>query len=577
MTDEGPAAFLRGISGFEDFDAETLAALDASLERATLRGGERLFAAGDEPDGLVITVRGRLGVLDAEGEIVATLGRHQIVGEIGALAGLPRTTEVIALRDTEILRLDQASFDRLFSERPELGRSLSRLVVTRLVDHGEAPREQGVPAAVAVVTIDGGIPIDDVVAALVRSAADCAVVRAADVAGRSDTEALSYLDRIEAEHDLVVLVAGHALTRDEWFDRCVRQADSVVVVVPPTGAGSWRGPAHELGVALHESRANVEVAIDNPSHVTLGPSAAEWTRLLSADRFHHLRHGDRAVADRFARLTTGKGVGLVFSGGAAKGLAHLGAWRAMKELGQEIDTVAGVSLGALLAAGVALDYEPDLLRKEVDDRLVRQKGLADLTFPWVSLLRGEEISRRIRAVGRGRVFEQAWRPFVCTSCDLSTGETVEHRSGLLWKAIRASLSIPGLFPPVRDGDRLLVDGAVRDNLPIANLRGAHPTPLRVIAIDVGKEGFLDPGTTPERGHVSGWSLLAQRLNPRRADPDIPTMAQVLMRVVDLAGIDHGAEPDVLIRPDLRSLGLGEFTQIDAFEQAGYDATIAALG
>ncbi len=236
-----------------------------------------------------------------------------------------------------------------------------------------------------------------------------------------------------------------------------------------------------------------------------------------------------------------------------------------------------MSFGALLGAGVALDYTPERLQAEVDERLVKERGLVDLTFPWMALLRGQGVSRRLQDVAQGRRFEQAWRSFVCTSCDLSNGEIVEHRDGLLWEAIRASVSIPGVLPPVRVGERLLVDGAVRSNLPIAQLRAGHPTPLKVIAVDVGKEGVMPAGETPDGGHVSGWHLVFRRLNPRHAGPGVPSMAQVLMRVMELAGESTEQPADVMIRPDLSALGVGDFTQIDKFARAGYDATVAALG
>lgn len=314
----------------------------------------------------------------------------------------------------------------------------------------------------------------------------------------------------------------------------------------------------------------------NRAGADVGADASVWMVALGADRLHHLRVDDSGSVDRCARLVLGQGVGLVFSGGAAKGLAHLGAWRALSELGVEIDAVAGVSFGALLGAGVALDYTPEALQTEVQDRLVKERGLVDLTFPWMALLRGEGVSDRLRDVGRDRHFAQTWRGFVCTSCDLVTGDLVEHRTGPLWEAIRASVSIPGVLPPVRMGERLLVDGAVRSNLPIGPLRAGHPTPMTVIAIDVGKDGVLPAGETPGGGEVSGWKLVARRLDPRRAKPRVPSVSQVLMRVMELAGDDGDAVADRVIRPDLSELGVGDFAQIDQFAQAGYDATVSSF-
>ncbi|NIR41895.1 MAG: cyclic nucleotide-binding domain-containing protein, partial [Actinobacteria bacterium] len=407
--------------------------------------------------------RGRLGVVDADGAVIATIGRGQVVGEMGALTGAPRSSTVVALRDTSLLEIDQAAFDQLFDCNPLFGRALSRLVVSRLIGEGDEGPARSVPTTVAMVTVGGGAGLDRIVKALDARVTSAVVVGGDVTEGRTDSEILTVLETLEADNDLVLLLAGDVAGRDEWFDRCLRQADAVLVVV----ADPWRSsPADlgDLGDRLAELRTNVELVVMNAAGVEVGCDASPWIRALAPARTHHLRTGDDATIDRCARLVVGQGVGLVFSGGAAKGLAHLGAWQAICELGVEIDAVAGVSFGALLGAGVALDYTPERLRQEVHERLVKERGLVDLTFPWMALLRGQGVSRRLQDVAQGRRFEQAWRSFVCTSCDLSSGEIVEHRDGLLWEAVRASVSIPGVLPPVRMGERLLVDGAVRNNL-----------------------------------------------------------------------------------------------------------------
>jgi predicted acylesterase/phospholipase RssA len=568
------------IAGFADLSAAAERQLTDALKPRTLRAGEVLFEAGAPADGMVAIERGRLGVIGNDDEIVATLGRGELVGEMGALTGEARSSTVVALRDTAVLEIDQVAFDQLFESSPSIGRALSRLVIHRLVGEPEPDHRRAIPRVVALVTMgrpdDGDLLVDSF-----TTRVGSATVVTADIAvDRSHAELLETLDSIEADNDLVVLLggelrAGVAPDAEEWSDLCVRQADVVVVVVDPQRVAA--GELAALGRRLSTLTSTVELAMMNRAHAEVGVDALPWVAALGPDRLHHLRAEDRRSFDRCARLVLGQGVGLVFSGGAAKGLAHLGAWQALCELGVEIDAVAGVSFGALLAAGVALDYTPEALRSEVRERLVEERGLVDLTFPWMALLRGEGVSHRLADVARGRRFEQTWRGFVCTSCDLVTGELVEHRAGPLWEAIRASVSIPGVLPPVRIGDRLLVDGAVRSNLPIGPLRAGHPTPMTVIAIDVGKDGALPAGETPGGGGVSGWKLVARRLDPRRSKPSVPSMSQVLMRVMELAGDDGDAVADRVIRPDLSRLGVGDFAEIDSFAKAGYDATIDALG
>ena len=102
-----------------------------------------------------------------------------------------------------------------------------------------------------------------------------------------------------------------------------------------------------------------------------------------------------ASVDRIVRLITGIGRGLALSGGGAKGLAHIGVWRVIEELGIDIDAVSGVSMGALMAAGVALDYTADQMREMVTDRLLKNRGLFDPTFPFTSVFRGAGVSAEL--------------------------------------------------------------------------------------------------------------------------------------------------------------------------------------
>lgn len=558
-----------------DLGADGLELLADVMQTRSVPGGEVLFEAGDPPDGMVVVERGRLGVVDEENRIVATLGAGAVLGEMGALASVPRTQTVVALRDTEVRVVDQAHFDELFTQHPALARGLSRLVVSRLL--ADRDREaKGAPSTVAVLSVDPAVDTDEVVVALEAVTGSCTVARTDMAEGRSAAEVAALLDRLEADNDVLVLVAGCAAENDDWQRWCLRQADAVVLVVAGT-APNLGDRGREFLSDLSTRRATVELVVMNPSQASLGLDASRWTALVRPDRLHQVRVDDPETSGRFARLVLGRGTGVVFSGGAAKALAHLGAWRALRELEIRVDAVAGVSLGSLFGAGVALDQTPDDLHEEVAERLIRQRGLVDLTLPWMALLQGREISRRIEEVGRDRTFEQTWRSFVCTSCDLTTGELVEHRSGLLWKAVRASVSIPGLLPPVRQGTSLLVDGAVLDNLPVTALRAGHPGPLEVIAIDVGKDGTIDAGAMLEGGHQSGWRLMLDKLHPRRSVADIPSMTQLLMRVMELAGGEGGLPPEVTIRPDLQGMGLSDFAHIDRFERAGYDAVVAALG
>ena len=169
-----------------------------------------------------------------------------------------------------------------------------------------------------------------------------------------------------------------------------------------------------------------------------------------------------------ARRLAGRSLGVVLSGGGAAAFAEIGVIEVLTEAGFEFDRVAGVSLGALVGAALASGLTPRETYETFERAFVRGNPTSDLTVPAYALLRGAKTRRLIREAAAGRRIEELPRRFFCVSCDLVRHEAVMHRWGSLADAIYPSLAIPGVFPPVPTPDgRLLVDGGVIDNLPVA--------------------------------------------------------------------------------------------------------------
>jgi predicted acylesterase/phospholipase RssA len=147
--------------------------------------------------------------------------------------------------------------------------------------------------------------------------------------------------------------------------------------------------------------------------------------------------------------------------------------------------------------------------------LVREgfTSLLDYTLPLASLLAGRRITRAIERYAADWEIEDLWIPYFCVSTNLTTARTVVHRRGEVVRAVRASVSIPGVLPPVPDGADLLVDGGVLDNLPVEVARELDPHGT-IVAIDVAPP--RGPSARDDYGQsVSGWQLLRDRLLPWR--------------------------------------------------------------
>jgi predicted acylesterase/phospholipase RssA len=185
----------------------------------------------------------------------------------------------------------------------------------------------------------------------------------------------------------------------------------------------------------------------------------------------------QAALELTARRVAGRSFGIVLSGGGARALAHLGVLEELADAGLHFDRFAGVSLGALIAAMAAMGLDAEAIFDRCVRGFIDTNPTRDFTVPAFSLIRGATACRLLGDLFGDRRIEELPRRFFCVSCDLIRREVVVHRTGRLMHAVYPSLAIPGVFPPVSDGNgRLLVDGGVLDNLPVSTMarRGEGP-------------------------------------------------------------------------------------------------------
>jgi predicted acylesterase/phospholipase RssA len=377
--------------------------------------------------------------------------------------------------------------------------------------------------------------------------------------GAPDPRIASWLAQQESEGGVLVYEADPEA--GAWTQRCLRQADHVVWVAAAGGGGAaW------LERALAESRCAAD-----QSFVALEAGSALPTR--APFRFALVL---RAAADfdRLARLVTGRAVGVVLGGGGARGLAHLGVLRALEELRIPVDAIGGASVGAVVAALVARGLDAAGVR-EICQRKFR--SVFDPTVPVVAMLRGRRIAARLADAMGERSIEELAIPFLSVSTNLSRGAVRVHRSGPLLRAVRASLAIPGILPPVVEDGELLVDGALLDNLPVLAMReltGGGP----VLAVDVGA-GFSSTPFPDLPDELSGWSALRRRFGGPARGGAVPSIFEILMRSAMVSSIGAAGRValregiDLCIVPPVQDFGLFAFDRVDEIAERGYRAAL----
>jgi NTE family protein/lysophospholipid hydrolase len=312
------------------------------------------------------------------------------------------------------------------------------------------------------------------------------------------------------------------------------------------------------------------LALLHPSGTGLPSGAAAWLEALSPAEQFHVREGHEGDFARLARCLTGRAVGLALGGGGARGLAHLGVIRALLDLGVPIDRVAGASMGAIIGAAAAMEmpYAAELAlgRKA----FIEGRPHKEYTLPLFSLIRSRRLDRLLAGIYGETRIEDLWRPFLAVSCNLTTAELAVHRRGPVWKAVRASLALPGVFTPAVENGELLVDGGVLNNLPGDLLRGAGCA--RVIVVDVSPPQDLAMGCAE---FPSPWRRLWRRLW-RRAAPHVPSIVDILTRTVVISSEAKvrqvKRDADLCLAPPVTHYGMLQFEAMAEIADAGYAYT-----
>lgn len=564
------------------------------VEWRRLEAGDVLFEQGDASDAAYFIVGGRVRVLirneDGTEEAVSELGRGEVVGELGLLDEAPRSATVRAVRDTTLARFPTETFEELVMRAPGLMLHVARGILTRL---RRTPRRLIGRAASLTIAVTAPIDAGPLVAGIVAEIARFGTVRHLS-SGRVD-ELLNRPNIAQAAHDNVgvprlaefmheadvgndhVVLQADPVDADgeltAWTRRAVRQADRVLIVASPRPDGTERAAIRRLLAEVADTdHVQRMLAFVHPPGTDRPRSTAALVRDFGADEVVHLHAGSSADVARLARLASGNGIGLVLSGGGARGFAHIGVYFALRDAGVPIDYVAGCSMGAPIAGGLALDVPDD---EKIDRAEQMFRRLLDYTVPIVSLIKGERITSNIEQAFGDWDIEDLWLPFYCVSTNLTRSRLEVHRRGSAAKAIRASVAIPGVLPPVPHEGDLLVDGGVLNNLPFETMR-ADGMIDTVIAVDVAPE--QGPRAKADYGmSVSGFKALAATV--RRSPNVYPSVSSVLLRSM-LTGAVRNQQTamrdgtiDLLLRLHLPGIGLLEFDRVAEVSQAGYDASI----
>lgn len=547
---------LAGVPLFGALPVDLLAHLAQAATTVSVGAGELLFRQGDQGDSLYVVRSGRVEVL-VDDEVVRVHGRGEAFGELALISGGVRTASVRARRDSELLAVHRAEFDRLLATRTEFSLALIHELGLRL-RRGDVPVARPPTSTVlALLPLQARLPesavrdlAEALCAELARRPGSVRLLQL-DEDDRADAWG-ARLDAAESAHTIVVLVATRCT--GPWWTFCARQADRALAVVDP---------------------ALVDPALVDPALVGPAVGAAElagcdllafgstglpgWLDLLTPAA-HHLVDQAAPAEDvaRLARRVSGRSVGLVLSGGGARAMAHIGVVEVLQRAGLCIDRVGGTSMGAFMAGLVAMGLDAGDMLRVARTELAQRRPFSDYTLSRHGLIRTKRAAAMLDRVFGTATIEEQRRALFAVSVDLVGAQEVVHRRGRIAQAVGLSIRLPGVAPPAWADGKLHVDGGVLDNLPIEVMAADGQGP--VIAVDVMRRFDPAPGLRPGE--------------------NLPSAVDTIARAMVLASWQRAETgrslAHTLITPTLDGVGMFDFRRIDEIVEGGRRAAEKAL-
>lgn len=568
---------------FAGLSEDAVEALARHARLVEVASGGLVFTRGSPPDHIYIVATGRLRARLFDGRIAGSIPRLEPTGEISAVLGEPRSADVYAVRDSVLVQLPVAELLETLQQFPSALLRLTRIIAQRLRQnvHAQTLDSARQGSSLAIIPATPSAPARRVAEQLCKGLSrysepqllDSAAVDAALGGGASLTTTADaggnariaeYLNALETLLTHLVYLANPQA--DPWARRCMAQADRILLVVE---AGT---PAQDNAmldaVRRSGSRAPIDLIVVRPEGAD-ADTVLDWRYRAQAGAHFYVRPDHEQDYASLARQLSGRGIGVVLGGGGARGFAHIGLLRALRELRMPVDVIGGSSMGAFFAALVACGLDPDALRRIARDTFVANNYLNDFVLPSVSLIRGRKFVRRLHEIFGERTIEDLRMPFFCVSTNLTRGKATVHDRGPLYLWTATSMAVPGVAPPVVYNGELYADGAVINSLPTDVMQSLERGPI--IASDVSTEGGIAApgvdGPDPE-------GLM------RLKGEDAPRLFSILFRTATLTSesgtAQRAARADCYLRMPVSRIGMFDWKRMDEIIDRGYQHALQQL-
>lgn len=448
--------FLKRIQLFSGVKSTTLRKIAISLTEKKIHNKDVIYFTGEISDSLFIVRYGEVLVRVNSTKSIY-LGPEEILGEVSVITGMQHSSTASASMDCLIYEINGKLFLELAGVDRALSKNLMSLVSERFRDNLIIPKKALIPRRlIAHVQLGIGESFQEEVK---KFATSCEEV----ILGKTKIISVEELKNLTQEKRLIQLsnlrskapvlhIKFNEIIQLKLFENIIIQADYIVFYEKSIESG-WTEKISILEYLQHSLR-NYEGRV---------------IRFFQekADSFRSEIKKERVFTNRefMARSIMGRTRGLTLGGGGARALAHVGLLKVLEKNKIQFDYVSGSSMGAVIGALYSRGESAANIESFVRKYFGGLDTPFDPTIPLISFYKGRKMKAMLKEIFGDERMEDSKIPFVTSAIDIQAGEEYVFDKGPFWEALLCTMSLPGVFPPVFMGERLLIDGGVLNNVP----------------------------------------------------------------------------------------------------------------
>ncbi|MDR3477693.1 MAG: patatin-like phospholipase family protein [Gammaproteobacteria bacterium] len=586
--------FLKKCKVFASIENESglFEALIAQFELVRLKENNVLFRQGDSSDYFYIVYSGKLSAVltvpNGKSRNIGQILPGETVGELGSLTGEPRTLTVKAHEPAEILRLPDNIFKKLCQQYPSILFDTIHPVITRSRQIIQVLASGDNKKHIAIIPANESVNISVFEEKLTESLLHYKkVILISDTKLDSDNPNKSVnVDKIiqEAEEHNHVILYLLKTTETPLARACSDKIGKIYIVAEGNTKPHFSNFAIEK---IHQNKQLIQVRRElillyKKNAVPLNPQ--EWLEHANFYMHHNIRSDYDPDYKRLLRFIRGKAVGLVLSGGGAKGWAHIGAIKAIFEAHTPIDAIGGTSAGALVSTLYAYTENYDETLRKFGTLLDATRNIVsfrNICWPAISLFSCEQFTTEAQKIFGKKRIENLWLPTFCTTCNLSQFKEAIHFNGILWELARGTVAVPGIVPPMILNGEMHIDGGVINNLPVNVMRDMLGPESKIIAVELISKGLdnVKYNFPPSLNFREAFlAKLGLGYKDYKFPPFIDTFLQSLLVGSSVKQRENSLAADLLIAPDTANYSMLKVneTEKSALIQLGYQAALEKI-